>query len=170
MHTLKSYVHKFIALATVKFDSDSSLRPPNCAEMQQADRAVWEKIAFLYNEQGWSLDDSIHEFTEIRSDLHSLLQPRPKPVPASYSNIAKGKSKGKAKSKGAGRGKGNGSRPSWIPSMIKDGKQQAICLKYNQKACSLPDCKFLHVCCHAKPNGTACGGSHPALEHKEHQI
>eukprot|EP00435_Cladocopium_sp_Y103_P061476 s365_g23.t1 len=86
MHTLKSYVHKFIALATVKFDNDSSLRPPNCAEMQQADRAIWEKIAFLYNEQGWSMDDSIHEFTEIRSDLHSLLQPRPKPVNAPNSD------------------------------------------------------------------------------------
>lgn len=73
--TLKLYSRKFCNLASARFDPDSGLRAPNCPELAQADQQLWQRIAELYH-KGWTLDDSIHEICQVRSDMEALLQPR----------------------------------------------------------------------------------------------
>eukprot|EP00435_Cladocopium_sp_Y103_P059768 s21_g21.t1 len=128
LHVLKQYVVKFVRIATTKFDGDSSLRSPNTHEMMLADQQVWTKIAELHSLRGWSLDDAIHELTEVRSDLDALLQPRPA-ARLSPSTAGKGKTKGgkgKGKSKQSSSGKGNVNRTPWATELIKDGKKLTL--------------------------------------------
>ena len=54
------------------------LRTINMSELLAADRKIWSELASMC-QRGWSLDDSLHELTHIRSDIHTLLQPRPRP-------------------------------------------------------------------------------------------
>ena len=73
-------------------------------DAQPADKALWASMADLMNDQGWTLDECLCEFTNVRSDLATLLQPRPKiskppPVPPIVRPTGKG-SKGYGKSKG----------------------------------------------------------------------
>ena len=47
------------------------------AELLDADRKLWHSIAGLVEDQKFTLDEALHEFTNVRGDVHSLLQPRP---------------------------------------------------------------------------------------------
>ena len=47
LSTLKKYVHRFLAHASQRFDSESGLRPPNVSELQLADQVLWGKIATI---------------------------------------------------------------------------------------------------------------------------
>ena len=56
------------------------------AELLDADRKLWHSIAGLVEDQKFTLDEALHEFTNVRGDVHSLLQPRartyaPPPAP-----------------------------------------------------------------------------------------
>ncbi|CAE7518155.1 unnamed protein product [Symbiodinium sp. CCMP2592] len=62
-----------------QYEAAASLRGPTTMEAQAADRRCWEIIADLVNVHHWKLDDALHEVAEVRSDMHSLLAPRPKP-------------------------------------------------------------------------------------------
>ena len=44
-------------------------------EAQSADKRCWELIAELVNLHNWKLDDALHELSEVRSDMSSLLGP-----------------------------------------------------------------------------------------------
>ena len=169
--TLKLYERKFTSLATARFDSDTNLRPPNAIEMQTADQKVWAKIFELANSKGWSLDDAIHEFVEVRSELDALLQPRPF-IPRSTS-LSKGfgkqssaQHKGKVKGKGKGT-TGKSTQPQWVSETMKDNRKYTICMRFNQGLCQDPRCRYLHVCAMPKPNGQACGGNHSAQKHTD---
>ena len=48
-------------------------RSPSVAEMQVADKEVWQVIGDLTS-KGWSLNDALHEVVEVRCLLHSELQ------------------------------------------------------------------------------------------------
>ena len=63
---------------TQKLDQETGLRNPAILEAQSADKIIWATISELVAERGWSLDQSIHELTHVRSDLASLLQARPR--------------------------------------------------------------------------------------------
>jgi hypothetical protein len=63
---------------TQRLEGDSGLRPPNVLEAQAADKALWQLIHDLVLDQQFTLDNAIHEVTHLRSDMASLLQPRPK--------------------------------------------------------------------------------------------
>lgn len=177
LHGLKQYAHKFIRIASTRYDSDSGLRGPNTQEMMAADQAIWSKISELYNLRAWTLDDCVHEFVEIRSDLESLLQPRPSlKASASVATSVKGKGKSKtAKGKGWGNpapaqpsGKGSMSRRvQWITELIKENTKHTICIRFNQGLCQDPNCKYLHVCCVAKTNGQPCAQAHTAMQHSQ---
>ena len=63
-------------------DHDASgLRGPNMVELMRADKVIFQKIFQLVNECDWSLDDALHEYSTVRSDMGNLLQPRPRPPP-----------------------------------------------------------------------------------------
>ena len=168
LSTLKKYVHRFLALASQLFDSDSGLRPPNVSELQMADQVLWGKIAELFNYKQWTLDDAIHELVEIRADMASLLQPRPFVPRVTFKGKGKGgKGGGKSSPKGLGKSTMSSTRPAWGTEVIRDGQKKTICLKYQQKMCSNPKaCEYEHVCAVLKNDGTVCGQKHSALDHR----
>ncbi|CAE7409167.1 unnamed protein product [Symbiodinium sp. CCMP2592] len=75
--SLKLYNKRFMRICFTKYEAAASLRGPTTMEAQAADRRCWEIISDLVNVHHWKLDDALHEVAEVRSDLHSLLAPRP---------------------------------------------------------------------------------------------
>ncbi|CAE7307513.1 unnamed protein product, partial [Symbiodinium sp. CCMP2456] len=74
--SLKLYQKKFLKLCFVKYESASNLRGPTSLEAQAADKRAWSLIAELVNIHAWKLDDTLHEVTQVRADLSTLLAPR----------------------------------------------------------------------------------------------
>ena len=149
---LKAYTHKFIGFLTAKYDGD--LRNPSVLEAQHADQKVWTVIAELM-ERGCNMDDCLHEMTNLRHDLPSLLQPRPrvfKPLPAPSSQTAsprgdgpKGKGQGKSKGKqNSGKSKG---KTQWVTEIQRDGGFKQLCMRYQVGKCQNPNCSFQHFVC-----------------------
>ena len=112
--SLKSYSSKFISHLTARHDAESGLRAPSMVEAQHADQKIQQLVAELVVERSWSLDQALHEVTNIRADLAVLLQPRPKAAkplpfnsdrPSPYKRKSSDKGFGK-KGKDKGRGKG----------------------------------------------------------------
>ena len=75
--SLKLYNKKFLRLCFTKYEASSNLRGPTVMEAQAADKRCWELISDLVNQHSWKLDDALHELSEVRSDMSSLLAPRP---------------------------------------------------------------------------------------------
>ena len=66
----------------------------------------------------------------------------------------KGKSKGKQKS-----------GVKWLTEAQVDGQRKQLCMRYQNGSYTFSDCKFHHACAYPKPDGTACGLNHPAMQH-----
>ena len=80
-------------------NSESGLRHVMAIEFIAADKKIWRAIPQLHA-KGWTREESIHEMTVVRSDISSLLKPRPnvpKPLPQPRENKGKGKGKGTQK-------------------------------------------------------------------------
>ncbi|CAE7397167.1 unnamed protein product, partial [Symbiodinium sp. CCMP2456] len=59
----------------------------------------------------------------------------------------------------------NSSPGKWLPALFMEGKQHTLCMRYQQGQCKDPStCRYLH-CAVPKPDGSACGGKHPASQH-----
>ncbi|CAE7294731.1 KIF15 [Symbiodinium natans] len=89
---LKAYSCKFVQLVSQRFDPASGLRAPTILEAQQADCRIWQSIHSLVSEKAWSLNDALHEFTEIRGELSTLLQDKggkPKGAPGRHITFVK---------------------------------------------------------------------------------
>ena len=74
--SFKLYQKKFLKLCFMKYESASNLRGPTSLEAQAADKRAWELIGELVNIHAWKLDDALHEVTQVRADLSTLLVPR----------------------------------------------------------------------------------------------
>ena len=147
--SLKSYSSKFISHLTTRRDAESGLRVPSMVEAQHADQKIQQLVAELVVERSWSLDQALHEVTNIRPDLAVLLQPRPKAAKLptwnpDRSSPAKGKSydkgfgkKGKDKGRGKGGKKGKG-KNTWVTEMQVNGEWKPLCLKYQLGQCNYP--------------------------------
>ncbi|CAE7349138.1 unnamed protein product, partial [Symbiodinium microadriaticum] len=131
LSVLRKFERKFIRLATQKMES--GLRNPSGEELMMADRQLWSQISDLVNLHNWSLDDALTEFTEVRGDMASLLQPRMAPprrpdFPAPHLRTGrggKGKHKGDGKGKHASGGQGNHSSTGgakWVTKFEDKGK------------------------------------------------
>ena len=172
LHRLRSYSLKFMSCLMQRLDADSGLRPPSIVEAQSADKHLWHLIHDLCMDQGWSLNDALHEFTVQRSDMSALLQPRVKmikpvlPGPALDHKGYKGSGKSiKGETKG-GKGKQPTKGARWVSETWIKGQRKAICMRFQSNNCNMgSNCKFLHVCAHPKSNGEACGGDHSARDH-----
>ena len=79
--TLKTFDKKIFEHATQNLPAETGLRAVNLHELLHADRKLWHEIASLHS-QGWTLDDAMHELSNVRSDMHALLQPRARPPKA----------------------------------------------------------------------------------------
>jgi hypothetical protein len=107
LQRLRSYSLKFMGFMTQRLDGDSGLRHPNVLEAQAADKALWQLIHDLVLDQQFSLDNAIHEVTHLRSDMASLLQPRPKIQTKSQSSFTPSMPTGSAKGRGKSKEKAN---------------------------------------------------------------
>ena len=164
---------RFMSLLTQRLDAESGLRPPSILEAQSADKHLWHLIQELCVDQGWSLNDALHEFTVQRSDMAALLQPRlkmPKAPPVVHYGDHKGSKGGGKGSKGSkgtkGGSKGDHKGPRWIAEAWIKGQRKPICMRFQNNNCNLvSNCKFAHICAMPKSNGEACGGDHSARDH-----
>ena len=145
---------------------------PNVLEAQSADKAIWGSISDLLNGQNWSLDECLCEFTNVRSDLATLLQPRPKitkppVVPPTWRPNDKG-GKGKGNEKG-GRGK---SSKGWqrqanldigIPTQwgVEADLHEVPIQQLSARQLSL--CTRLRI---SRSDNTACAGKPSAFDHQ----
>ncbi|CAE7283540.1 unnamed protein product, partial [Symbiodinium sp. CCMP2592] len=174
--SLKLYNKKFTRICFTKYEASANLRGPTTMEAQAADRRCWEIIADLVNVHHWKLDDALHEVAEVRSDLHSLLAPRPfVPKPKhDPDNSWKAGSKGNGRGgKGGGRGgkgrdgkgekgerferggkggKGKDNKQAtppgkWLSTIFMDGKRQTLCMRYQSGQCKDPATRrYVHRC------------------------
>ena len=175
--TLKGYTQKFMGFVTQKVDPETGLRTASILECQAADRHIWQQVTDLMLDRDWSMDDALYEFTHVRHELPSLLQLRPKipkPAPVWSSGTSdrfrdgKGPGKGFDRDKGKGKTKGKGKgKTQWVTDILKDGKWQQLCMRFQTGKCSLANCRFVHSCAFPKSDNTACGGDHNAMEHKK---
>ena len=177
--SLKQYYLKFLQHMTKKLEADSGLRPPTILEAQQADKALMTIIFELMQERSWSADDAIYEMTHIRSDMATLLQPRPRAVKPNPSRTdinpgGKGHSDHrvnpypppKGGKKGGGKKGGKAPRVQWITEATIKGEKRQLCMRFQVGKCQLNECRFHHGC--AYPVGdAACGKPHGALMHEQ---
>ncbi|CAE7498892.1 unnamed protein product, partial [Symbiodinium pilosum] len=77
LHTLKEMNRRFVNRCYERYTAESFLRGPTVEEAQLADQRLWRQIALLCNEEQWSMDEAIHEVVVVRSELQTLLMPRP---------------------------------------------------------------------------------------------
>ncbi|CAE7034208.1 unnamed protein product, partial [Symbiodinium natans] len=176
---LKAYSCKFVQLVSQRFDPASGLRAPTILEAQQADCRIWQSIHSLVSEKAWSLNDALHEFTEIRGELSTLLQARPKAlfIPRGPDLKGKGKQVGQWKGLGKGRGKEKGGKPKGAPgrhiTFVKEiqvgSEKKGLCVQWQIGRCTRGgSCPFVHACAYPKQDGSACGSkSHTASQHEQ---
>ena len=87
---IKAYHAKILKIASRRFPEHSGLRGPTISEIMFADQELWRTIREMTRE-GHTLNQALHEITEVRQDIPSYLQPR------------------------AAIGKGKGAGPSFTP-------------------------------------------------------
>ena len=157
----ESILHEVYMGLLTTYDAESGLRSPTITEAQNADKMI--------------VSQELHEMTHMRSELTTYLQPRPRVAKPNivndkisfkgppYKGGGKGqKGGGKSKTKDKGKGKG---KTTWVSDIYINGEWKSLCLRYQLGKCSFADCRFVHACAHPKPDGTACGGKHSAMEH-----
>ncbi|CAE7223789.1 unnamed protein product [Symbiodinium sp. CCMP2592] len=184
--SLKLYNKRFMRICFTRYEAAARLRGPTTMEAQAADRRCWEIIADLVNVHHWKLDDALHEVAEVRSDMHSLLAPRPFiPKPkfepdnswkARFTGNGRGGKgggrggkgrdgkgeKGERFERGGKGGKGKDNKQStppgkWLSTLFMDGKHQTLCMRYQSGQCKdAATCRYLHRCAVPKSDGTAC--------------
>ncbi|CAE7198654.1 unnamed protein product [Symbiodinium sp. CCMP2592] len=157
---LKAYTSKFLSLVSQKFPPETNLRPPSVLEAQQADKHLWSCIFQLVIEKEWQVNDAIYEFTEIRGDMSSWLQPRAKaasagnrrpytpggrdnrpPTPPPGRGTGKGKGKAKSPTK-------QGTQPRgvpWVREYKEGGQVKKLCIGWQIGKCQRGNsCEFTH--------------------------
>ncbi|CAE7304798.1 unnamed protein product [Symbiodinium sp. KB8] len=111
---LKMYNKKFLQLCFTKYEPASNLRGPTSLEAQAADKRSWEILSDLVNQHSWKLDDALHEVSEVRSDLASLLAPRP--------HVSKRMLEGQDQWRFRPNGRGRGAQQTGRGGKGRDGK------------------------------------------------
>lgn len=163
-----------MSLMAARLDPDTGLRNPTITEAQAADRTLMQLVCDLVHDRSWSFDDALYEITNVRAEIHTLLQARPR-LPKQTSvrmdnqskgsgkssrsqPYSKGNSKGKSKSKGKTR---------WLSEAYINGVKKQLCMRFQTGKRNLSDCKFVHACGFPLPSGEPCLKQHGALEHQQ---
>ena len=166
---------RFLTHYTCHYEESSGLRAPTLSEAMSADRLLFEKVFELTNEKEWALDDALHEMSEVRSDIGTLMQARPR--------APKGKGKGEQhrqlqpynhqkgkNSGGKGGKKGEKGKPSgklgkgWDRSWFQQIDGQQVCMRFHLSSCTQPSCRYSHRCPIPDQNGRPCGQRHRVSE------
>ena len=112
-------------------------------------------VCDLVAERGLSWDDALHEVTQIRSEMSSLLQPRPRQLKQNplggkgdfpNGGIRSGPySKGDGKKGDGKKGKkgSKGQRVAWVTEVSHGGQKHQLCMRYQVGKCMLADqCRY----------------------------
>ena len=187
LHTLKEMNRRFLNRCYERYPAESFLRGPTVEEAQLADQRLWHQIALLCNEEQWSMDEAIHEVVVVRSELQTLLMPRPV-LPKSLLQDGKGRAFRKGFGKGGGqKGNGKGSlkggdkgddkgKDGFMVAGLRVGlwynqgnQRRNLCKDYQLGNCARDKCRFGHGCGVIVGKGRLCLGAHTPAEHKKHQ-
>ena len=133
-------------------------------------------------EKSWKLNDAIYEYTEIRGDMASWLQPRAKVSSAlpphgpggkdhrtSITTTGKGSGKGKSKTKGSGKGTPKRNSVQWVRDFKDGGQVKKMCIAWQLAKCQRGNsCEFVHGCAFPKSDGSPClSKDHGATHHPD---
>ena len=153
LQVFKAFDAKIAEHTFVQLDQELGLRHVVAQEFFSADKKIWGVISNLYSQGSWSFEECLHEVTVVRSDISSLLQPRPR-VPKQLPPLRDPKGKGH-KGKGSGKGKGGkGKTKSFTFDKrnqctygFNDNKKVTLCMKHNAGECRRGDsCPYFHAC------------------------
>ena len=78
LQVFKAFDAKIAEHTFVQLDQEVGLRHVVAQEFFSADKKIWGAISNLYSQGSWSFEECLHEMTVVRSDISSLLQPRPR--------------------------------------------------------------------------------------------
>ena len=121
-------------------DNEPGLRHLMAQEFFSADKKIWNAISQLYSRGTWTFEECLNEITVVRSDISSLLQPRPR-IPKQLLPLRDSKGEGKSKwhrkgsfnYKGGGKGKTKGStfdkKQNWCTWGFHNNQRVALCMK-----------------------------------------
>ena len=141
LQVFKAFDAKVAEHTFVQLDQELGLRHVVAQEFFSADKKIWAAISNLYSQGSWSFEECLHEMTVVRSDISSLLQPRPR-IPKQLPPPRDPRGKGH-KGKGGGKGKnGKGKTKSFTFDKknqctygFNDNKKVTLCMKYNAGEC-----------------------------------
>lgn len=160
---LRAYSVKFMSLISSCVDNDLGLRHVTAFEAQAADRHLWGIMHDLMVDKGWTLNDCLHEITTVRSDMMSLLQPRPR--------AASRCSDGPASQQRQGQIQGEDEVPKFSQRpQMRVGDHYGWYQTFHLHAFPVwqvyeSELQIQTCCAHPKYDGSACGGQHSAKDH-----
>ena len=102
LQVFKAFDAKTAEHTCVQLNAELGLRHVVAQEFFSADKKIWNAITQLHSQGSWTFEECLNEMTVVRSDISSLLQPRPR-IPKALPPPRDGKGKG-GKGKG-GKGK-----------------------------------------------------------------
>ena len=144
------------------YEPAAGLRAPNGAEAMAADQKLWQSIARLFNREGWSMDNAIHEVSVARADMQqALLMPRP--LPPSW--MMCGEVAGGVVSR-SGSPERSRSRVGVVVLVLKNGERRQLCGDFQFGKCTRAHCKFDHLCAIMPSAGKPCLAAHCAEDHR----
>ena len=76
--SLQSFDMKVVEHTFAQLDTELGLRHVVAQEFFSADKKIWNAIIKLYAQGSWTFEECLNEMTVVRSDISSLLQPRPR--------------------------------------------------------------------------------------------
>jgi len=173
LQVFKAFDAKIAEHTFVQLDQELGLRHVVAQEFFSADKKIWGAISNLYSQGSWSFEECLNEMTVVRSDISSLLQPRPR-IPKQLPPPRDPKGKGH-KGKGSGKGKGGkGKTKSFTFDKrnqctygFNDNKKATLCMKYNAGECRRGDgCPYFHACSARLQSGRPCMQQHAAKDHR----
>ncbi|CAE7234659.1 unnamed protein product [Symbiodinium sp. CCMP2592] len=181
LYTLRELNRRFITKCFEQYPKETNLRPPNRIEAELAEQKLWQQIASLYNDEEWSLDESIREIAIARNEVQVLLMPRAVPAKSQFQDRQR-KGNGKGKLGNAGKGdkgslkgsEGKGAHGQTfqvqghrVGTSWQSGKtRRLLCQDFQLGKCTRSNCRFEHVCGVIMPGGRMCLGDHAPADHK----
>ena len=138
LQVFKAFDAKMAEHTFVQLDQELGLRHVVAQEFFSADKKIWSAITNLYSHGSWSFEECLNEMTVVRSDVSSLLQPRPR-IPKQLPPPRDGKGH-----KGKG-GKGKGGKGKAKSSTFDKRNHCTYGLNNNQKVTHEVQCRRMQT-------------------------
>jgi len=152
LQVFKAFGAKIAEHTFVQLDQELGLRHVVAQEFFSADKKIWSAKNNLYSQGSWTFEECLHEMAVVRSDISSLLQPRPR-IPKQLPPPRDGKGKGHKGKGGKGKG-GKGKTKTFTFDKrnqctygFNNNQKVTLCMKFNAGECRRGDsCHYFHAC------------------------